>query len=187
LNGAHLKPEFKAINPASTVPALVDGDLKLFDSSAIATYLVDKYAKEDSLFPKDVVKRAKVNEKLFYVASTVFPCIFGVFFPVIFETAVEVSETSNRRLHRIYDTIEAILSENVYLTGTEITLPDLYLWCLTESIKSVIPIDSDKYPKYTNWLEKMREHPCNDYQQEGVELHMKVYQNALERNQKAKQ
>lgn len=50
---------------------LVDGDLKVFDSSAIAIYLVENYAKDDSLYPKDPVKRVKVNEKLFYVSSTV--------------------------------------------------------------------------------------------------------------------
>ena len=36
-----LTPEYKAINPTSTVPALIDGDLKVFDSSAIAMYLVE--------------------------------------------------------------------------------------------------------------------------------------------------
>lgn len=53
------------------MPVLVDGDMNLFDSSAIAIYLVQKYAKDDSLYPKDPEKLAKVNEKLFYVSGTV--------------------------------------------------------------------------------------------------------------------
>lgn len=32
-------PEFKAINPKSEVPALVEGDLTLTDSSSILTYI----------------------------------------------------------------------------------------------------------------------------------------------------
>lgn len=187
LTGAHLKPEYKAINPASTVPVLVDEDLTLFDSSAIATYLVDRYAKDDTLYPKDVIKRAKVNEKLFYVATTVFPSVFNIFFPVIFQNATDIPDSALQRLKRVYGTIEEILGDNVYLTGSQLTLPDIYLWCITESVSRIVPIDSEKYPKYLQWLEKMREHPCNDYQQEGVELLMKVYKNALEKNQKEQQ
>lgn len=187
LKGAHLEPKYLAINPASTVPALVDGDLKIFDSSAIAIYLVENYAKDDSLYPKEKLKRAKVNEKLFYVASTVFPSIFNVFFPVIFCGATEVNETSIARLHRIYGTIEMMLADQEYLTGSNITLPDLFLWCITESISRVVSIDSEKHPKYLEWLEKMRQHPCNDYQQEGTELHIKVFEMAKERNLKSKQ
>lgn len=187
LKGAHLEPKYLAINPSSTVPALVDGDLRLFDSSAIAIYLVENYAKNDSLYPKDKLKRAKVNEKLFYVATSVFPSIFNVFFPVIFQDAIEIAEASIQRLHRVYGTIEMILAEQDFLAGSEITLPDLFLWCITESINRVVPIDCEKHPKYIGWLEKMRKHPCNQYQQDGVDLHIQVFEMAKERNIKAKQ
>lgn len=69
--GEQLKPEYLSLNPAGTVPLLIDGDLRVADSSAIAIYLVETYAKDDSLYPKDPVQRVKVNERLFYVASTV--------------------------------------------------------------------------------------------------------------------
>lgn len=187
LKGAHHDSEFKVINPASTVPALVDGDIKLFDSSAIAIYLVENYAKDDSLYPKEKLKRAKVNEKLFYVATSVFPSIFNVFFPVIFKDAIEIPETAIQRLHRVYGTIEMILADQEYLSGSELTLPDLFLWCITESINRVVPIDNEKHPKYIAWLEKMRQHPCNQYQQDGVDLHIQVFEMAKERNIKAKQ
>lgn len=32
-------------------------------------YVVDKYAKDDLLYPKDVAKRALVNQKLFFDSS----------------------------------------------------------------------------------------------------------------------
>jgi glutathione S-transferase len=34
---------FRAVNPFAKVPALIDGDLTLFESAAICTYLSDKY------------------------------------------------------------------------------------------------------------------------------------------------
>lgn len=36
-------------------------------------YLVDQYAKDDSLYPKDSKKGAVVNQRLFFSAGTLFP------------------------------------------------------------------------------------------------------------------
>ena len=42
MTGEHLKPPYAALNPNSLVPMLVDGDLRLTESSAILKYLADK-------------------------------------------------------------------------------------------------------------------------------------------------
>lgn len=41
-------------------------------SRAIITYLVEKYAKDDSLYPKDVNKRALVLQRLFFDATVLY-------------------------------------------------------------------------------------------------------------------
>ena len=38
MKGEHKKPEFLAINPMGAVPALIDGDLTLTESSAIVMH-----------------------------------------------------------------------------------------------------------------------------------------------------
>src|SRR3954462_14725014 len=43
--GDQHKPEFLAINPNAKVPAIVDGDAVVFDSSAILIYLSEKTGK----------------------------------------------------------------------------------------------------------------------------------------------
>ena len=43
--GEQHKAEFLAINPNAKLPAIVDGDVKVFDSSAILLYLADKTGK----------------------------------------------------------------------------------------------------------------------------------------------
>jgi glutathione S-transferase len=49
--GDHKKPEFLAINPNGKVPALLDGDLKLFESLAIIFHLGDRYGTQKGLWP----------------------------------------------------------------------------------------------------------------------------------------
>ncbi|MDY7226693.1 glutathione S-transferase family protein [Hyalangium rubrum] len=47
----HKTPEFLKINPAGKLPALVDGDAKLFENTAICLYLADKFP-EAKLAPR---------------------------------------------------------------------------------------------------------------------------------------
>ena len=49
--GEHKTPEFLAINPNGKVPALEDGEVRLWESAAIMCYLADKASS--SLWPKD--------------------------------------------------------------------------------------------------------------------------------------
>ena len=47
----HKTPEFLTINPAGKLPALVDGDAKIFEGAAICLYLAEKFP-EAKLAPK---------------------------------------------------------------------------------------------------------------------------------------
>ena len=47
----HRTPQYLAINPHGKVPALVDGELTLFESGAIVLYLGDKYGVGKQLWP----------------------------------------------------------------------------------------------------------------------------------------
>ena len=49
--GEHKAPAFLAINPNGKVPALEDGDVRLWESAAIMCYLADRAGS--SLWPKD--------------------------------------------------------------------------------------------------------------------------------------
>lgn len=57
---ANLKPDYLAINPEGTVPALVDGDVTLWESTVIARYLDRKYP-EPALSPSGAVENAKMD------------------------------------------------------------------------------------------------------------------------------
>ncbi|XP_074041108.1 glutathione S-transferase 1-1 isoform X3 [Leptinotarsa decemlineata] len=73
LAGEQMNPEFIKINPLHTIPVINDGGFILPDSNAIMKYLVDQYAKDDSLFPRDPKKSAIVIQRLFFVSGYLFP------------------------------------------------------------------------------------------------------------------
>jgi GSH-dependent disulfide-bond oxidoreductase len=69
--GEQHKPEYLAINPNAKVPAIVDGDVTVFDSNAILLYLAEKNGK--FLPPKSDKLRGELLSWLMFVASGVGP------------------------------------------------------------------------------------------------------------------
>lgn len=59
-SGNDIAPDFASANPRAEVPALVDGDVKIFDSKVIMEYLEDNFP-ERPLLPKDPAARAKAR------------------------------------------------------------------------------------------------------------------------------
>lgn len=68
LAGEHRRPEFLAVNPAGKVPVLVDGDLVVPESVAIAFYLADKYP-EKRFMPVDPQGRAEIMRWLLFTTT----------------------------------------------------------------------------------------------------------------------
>jgi len=80
--GDHLKPEYRAINPKSTIPTLVrDDGTPLTEFQAIAWWLARKYPKA-RLLPGDPDGDARVLETMDYAVGT----IHGQGFTRIFTT-----------------------------------------------------------------------------------------------------
>jgi glutathione S-transferase len=59
--GGYGSDEYKGIVASGNLPALVDGDLQLADSEAIAEYLNEKFP-DPAMLPEDIGQRAKVRE-----------------------------------------------------------------------------------------------------------------------------
>lgn len=67
--GDHLKPDYLAINPKATIPALVrDDGSSVTEFQAIAWWLARRYGK---LLPKDIDGEVRVLETMGYVVGTI--------------------------------------------------------------------------------------------------------------------
>src|SRR5262245_30906298 len=135
LKGAHHQEPYASINPNRQVPLLVDGDLKLTESSAILKYLADKFDLPS--YPKDLKKRAKVNEAMDWL-NTGFYRDYGynLVYPQIFPhhkrrsdeatagTLAFGQEGSKKWLTLLDDHI--IGPKNQYICGNELTIADYF-------------------------------------------------------------
>ncbi|KAI7740373.1 hypothetical protein M8C21_018937, partial [Ambrosia artemisiifolia] len=72
--GEQSRPEFVKINPMGFVPALLDGDMVLAESSAILLYLDEKYP-QPPLLPRDLKKRAINYQAASIISSTIQPTL----------------------------------------------------------------------------------------------------------------
>jgi glutathione S-transferase len=66
--GEHRHPDFLKINPVGKLPVLVDDDLVLTESVAIAIYLAEKYPHKGFL-PVDIQQRSQVYRWLLFAAT----------------------------------------------------------------------------------------------------------------------
>lgn len=77
--GAQRNPEFMRINPTHTLPTLDGNGFILWDSHAVSTYLISKYAGDNhELYPSNIEKRAQVDQFLHFNGRTLFPRFFTI-------------------------------------------------------------------------------------------------------------
>ncbi|EDS27666.1 glutathione-s-transferase theta, gst [Culex quinquefasciatus] len=160
LAGEHLKPEYLKLNPQHTVPTIVDEDgTVVYDSHAINVYLVTKYGKDDGLYPKDGVTRAKVNAGLHFDSGVLFARLRFYFEPILYFGSGESPQSKIDYLYKAYELLNDTLV-NDYIVGNSLTLADLSCIASIASINALFPIDATKYPKLAAWYARVAESPC---------------------------
>ncbi|XP_075542454.1 glutathione S-transferase 1-1-like [Dermacentor variabilis] len=151
-----LNPEFVKLNPQHTVPTLNDNGFVLWESRAIGMYLVEKYAPECSLYPKDVQKRATVNRMLFFESGTMLPAQMAYFRPKWFkgqEPTADLKEAYDKALA----TTVTLLGDKKFLCGDHVTLPDIGLACtLGVAIEGSEYEGLDKFPQLKEYYQRFK-------------------------------
>lgn len=157
------------------------------DSHVIAGYLVDKYGRDDKLYPKDIVKRAQVDSRLFFNACNLFARSRMLFEPILFEQSPKLDEWRMNYIAKNWETLDRFVSETPYVCGNELTIADLCLIASISSACNIIKIDPATYPNLTKWIERMKQLPY--YQEKngnGADLIQQIILDTVEKNAKSK-
>lgn len=140
--GAHRQPEFLAINPVGKVPAIVDGDFKLWESGAILLYLAEKYGGS----PLSLETRSQANQWILYANATIGPGIF-----------VEASRATEFPRHLTM--LNAWLGDRPYLMGDAFSVADVAVGSILAYIPLMLQLDFQEYPVVQDYLQRLTDRP----------------------------
>ncbi|KAJ8954081.1 hypothetical protein NQ318_004386 [Aromia moschata] len=90
--GDHLTEWYLKLNPIHTIPTLEDGEFVVWDSHVINAYLTQKYGKNDSLYPKDLLKRAVVDQRMYFDCGVLFVRLRSAVLPVLKQGAKAIAK-----------------------------------------------------------------------------------------------
>jgi glutathione S-transferase len=126
--------EYLKLNPNGRIPVLVEGDLVLFETAAIALHLADKYP-EAGLAPRvGSPERAEFYKWMVHLTNTPQAEYRAWFYPhehVSDEAAASaVKQAAGERLNRMFDVISGQLGERQWLLGSRFSAVDLFLLML---------------------------------------------------------
>lgn len=151
-----MEDSFLKLNPMHTIPTLQDDSFVLWESRAIMRYLVDMYAPDHSLYPKDVRKRALIDQFLDYDLGTFYRTIADYFYSYLLkgEPKCEKKEEAFRNSLR---SMEQLLRDKPrrFLTGPQMTLADV---ALMESltVPETMNYDLSPFPSVKAWYDWMQ-------------------------------
>ncbi|KAK4557016.1 hypothetical protein LTR86_005997 [Recurvomyces mirabilis] len=158
-DGSISHPEYRKINPAGFVPALVVDGQALTENVAILTYLAG-LRPDTGMSGRDEWEKAKVGEWLAWLAGTLHGRGFGSLWrPGRYsddETVWPSIETKAREfILECYARIEARIGGNPYAVGERLTVVDIILHTFWRWSRALGLRQEDMVEKYPGWAKMM--------------------------------
>lgn len=149
----------QAVNGRVEVPALVDGDLTVINSSDIVAYLDHRYPEEPVL-PAEPAVRARARAWERAADDTIDPILVDISYWLWAERPDEMPEgllaAAQTDMDQVYAALEADLADDGFICGA-LSAADIALFPHLMSVKAMsVPIDAGAFPKLTGWLQRMR-------------------------------
>ncbi|GES94060.1 glutathione S-transferase [Rhizophagus clarus] len=164
-------PEYiDTIHPFGRVPSLTDDGFRIYESRAIARYLINKYQGTKTstvLIPSDVQKAALVEQFISVEISYYTPPISKLVVQLVMmkrfgkEPDLKIVNEAREELDKVLDVYEKLLEGKDYLTG-EFSLADLlHIPYTFYAINSAGEGDLwSKRPNVSRWWKNISEREC---------------------------
>lgn len=156
-------PEFLAINPGAKIPALVDGDVALFESLAITLYVAQNYG-QGSLWPADAKGQALCLQWSMFAATELEPPGAARLVEFIFKSEADRDHdaiaAAAERIKAPLGTLESTLDGRPFLTGDAFNIADLNAACLVDYLVRT-KFDLSPWPRVDDWIKRCLARPAN--------------------------
>lgn len=155
---------YRAVNPMGKVPSLVDGALSLWESTAIAWYLAEKFP-ERGLFPETLEGRADAMRwvaffgghfgpaSTAYYMNTVGPRFYGNV------PDEKLLEKAKAELARFLPVLDERLSRGAWLLGERLSVADV-VYAPNLAVLGMCGYDLAPWPKAAAWAGALLARPA---------------------------
>lgn len=162
LDGQQKEPAFLAINPNHKIPALVDGDLTVWESGAILLHLGEAHDPGGIILPKKPKERLAAIQFAFFQTGGIGPNMgrLGAALRKEGEKNAEMIEIFSGEVDRLLGVIDRVLSDDrPYLAGPY-SIGDImhYPWLKIGLDLGMPPIK--ERTRVVEWLERIGERPA---------------------------
>lgn len=159
--GDQHKPEFLRINPNAKVPAIIDGEVVVFDSNAILLYLGEKTGQ---FMPADTPKaRGELLSWLMFCASGMGP-FAGQLVHFRHYAPEKVAYALNRYAYeaqRHFGILDDRLSRQRYMLGDTYTIIDMDVWGWARLVPFALGDDAwSKFPNLKRLVDEIGARPA---------------------------
>lgn len=149
--------ELFAEQPFGQVPALIDGNIHLFESGAILLHLAEK---SDILMPKDEAGRAATTSWLFAALNSIEQYTLELFFIHVVFASEEWAKLRQPSCHdfilRRLGHLETALGDKAYLVGP-FTVADIVMATVLRDVDRQLPLTG--LPRLAAYLERCLSRP----------------------------
>lgn len=164
------EPEYQSLHPHQKVPVLVDGEVTIFESTAICTYLADKYPNFGLAPTIDSPERAYYYQWLFYASVTLEAPVEHFMFAVLPNLPEKILPNKVREaistqealqwFNKVAEPLRSVLGNSNYLVGNKFSTADIVTGGVLMWAKRLGMLDLDD--TLTNYLDNLMRRPARE-------------------------
>ena len=149
--------EYAALNPNPLVPALVDGDLRMWESNACVRYLGRTYGR-GGLWPSEPAALARADQWMDWQATRLGPAFLPAFIQLIRMPAEkrdpQAIASGLESAAALYRMLDRHLGEHDYIAGSSFSMGDIALGPMTYRYFEM-DIERPELPGVRAWFERL--------------------------------
>ncbi|MEJ7928751.1 glutathione S-transferase N-terminal domain-containing protein [Ramlibacter sp. AN1015] len=149
--GEQFAPSYLAVNPNAKVPAIVDGEVTMFDSNAILLWLAEREGRFVPTDPRSP-ERARMLSWLMFIASGIGP--FSGQSVHFRHAAPEPKEYALNRYdfeaHRHWTLLDKHLADREFMLGADYSIVDMAFWGWARMLPYVLGTGDATWERYAN-------------------------------------